>query len=241
MRLDVEDLSGARAWRAAWGPCRSRPAPCRSVAGLRPQPGGLPSDWSPENNNAPYMACDHAGISTHQGWAAGHPERAGSAIGSAATCAKCIGDRHPQRCRRTAVPGDDRPPGNRPGIVHRLVAGTRDRGQGGRESGAFLLADRGHPAGQLPQPVIAVALYDDLDPDRLTGEITFCAVGYTALSARCRGEGLRVVGDIHTHPGRYVQQSAIDVSHPIVALRTAETERAPGVIVELPGCLPLRS
>ncbi|MFC8851488.1 hypothetical protein ACFT5D_00265 [Streptomyces sp. NPDC057144] len=92
------------------------------------------------------------------------------------------------------------------------------RGAGRRESGAFLLTDRDHPADRLPQPVTAIAYYDDLDPGCLTGAITFRADGYTALAARCRREGLRVVGDIHTHPSERVAQSRTDAANPMVAL-----------------------
>ena len=99
------------------------------------------------------------------------------------------------------------------GLLHELAR----RGEGRRESGAFLLADRGGSA-QLPQPVISVAFYDDLDPDCLTGRIDFGAVGYSALNALCRRHGLRVVADIHTHPYRSTRQSTIDATHPMVAL-----------------------
>lgn len=33
-------------------------------------------DWSVSNANAPYMACDRAGIAGHPDWATKHPERA---------------------------------------------------------------------------------------------------------------------------------------------------------------------
>ena len=98
-----------------------------------------------------------------------------------------------------------------------LMTGLADRGQGHRESGAFLLTDREYPVDQLPQPVTGIAFYDDLDPDCLTGGIDFHAVGYTALQYLCRHEGLRVAGDIHTHPAQRVQQSRIDAKHPMVA------------------------
>lgn len=91
------------------------------------------------------------------------------------------------------------------------------RGQGRRESGAFLLADRGGSA-QMPQQVTSVAFYDDLDADCLTGRIDFGAVGYSALNALCRRQHLRVVADIHTHPYRSTRQSKIDATHPMVAL-----------------------
>jgi hypothetical protein len=99
-----------------------------------------------------------------------------------------------------------------------LLRELAERGQGRREAGAFLLTDRAHPADQLPQPVTAVAFYDDLDPDCLTGGISFGAAGYTALNALCRADARRVIGDIHTHPYQHVQQSSIDASHPMVAL-----------------------
>jgi hypothetical protein len=63
-----------------------------------------------------------------------------------------------------------------------------------------------------------VAYYDDLDPRSLTGGITFSANGYTALATRCRTDRVRVVGDIHAHPGPNVRQSAMDAAHPMSAL-----------------------
>ncbi|SCG60038.1 hypothetical protein [Micromonospora halophytica] len=104
-----------------------------------------------------------------------------------------------------------------PDLFDVLLAGLAERGQGNRESGAFLLTDRTHPEEELPQPVTAIAFYDDLDPDCLTGRIDFHAAGYTALQDLCRRDGLRVVGDIHTHPAHRVQQSRVDATHPMVA------------------------
>jgi hypothetical protein len=104
-----------------------------------------------------------------------------------------------------------------PELFTALVAGLTERGQGHRESGAFLLTDRAHPEDQLPQPVTRIAFYDDLDPHCLTGGIDFHAVGYTALQNLCRTDGLRVAGDVHTHPVDRVQQSRIDAEHPMVA------------------------
>jgi len=34
------------------------------------------SDWSVQNGNAPYMACDRVGLGTHPDWATQHPHRA---------------------------------------------------------------------------------------------------------------------------------------------------------------------
>lgn len=98
-----------------------------------------------------------------------------------------------------------------------LMDGLAERGQNRRESGAFLLTARVHPEDELPQPITAIAYYDDLDPDCLTGGIDFHSIGYTELQKLCRRDGLRVAGDIHTHPAHRVQQSRIDASHPMVA------------------------
>ena len=65
--------------------------------------------------------------------------------------------------------------------------------------------------------VTAVAYYKDLDPECLTGGITFHAIGYTRLSELCRSQGLRVVADIHLHPGSGTRQSGTDADHPMVA------------------------
>jgi proteasome lid subunit RPN8/RPN11 len=97
-------------------------------------------------------------------------------------------------------------------LVHQLAL----RGEGRRESGAFLLGRSG--GGKTANEVVDVAFYDDLDPDSLTGGITFNGVGYSALGAICRQRQLRVIADIHTHPGRSVQQSDTDAQHPMTAL-----------------------
>ncbi|BBZ58168.1 hypothetical protein [Mycolicibacterium phocaicum] len=101
-----------------------------------------------------------------------------------------------------------------------LMTELARRGRGHRESGAFLLARRVSASASAedgPLDVVAIAYYDDLDPDCLTGAIAFSGSGYAVLNARCRADDLRVVGDIHTHPSTWVQQSAIDAAHPMVA------------------------
>lgn len=98
-----------------------------------------------------------------------------------------------------------------------LVGELHKRGGGIRESGAFLLADaRITDAGT--RNVVAVAFYDDLDARSLTGGITFGADGYTALAALCRARRQTPVGDVHTHPGTFVRQSAIDAANPMIAI-----------------------
>lgn len=95
-----------------------------------------------------------------------------------------------------------------------LVWSLRQRGQGRRESGAFLLANSSIAA---TRKVCHVAYYDDLDPSALDqGWIEFHSRGYSALWKLCEQQNLRVVADIHTHPGRSVGQSDIDRAHPMV-------------------------
>ena len=88
------------------------------------------------------------------------------------------------------------------------------RGLGGRrESGAFLLAR----SGQRVPIVVRVAYFDDLDPKCLVGNIHIRASGFSRLWDLCDAEGLRVVADMHTHPGTSVAQSAIDRANPMIA------------------------
>jgi proteasome lid subunit RPN8/RPN11 len=100
-----------------------------------------------------------------------------------------------------------------------LTAELARRGEGRRESGAFLLASANvERPPEHKRTVVGFAFYDDLDPASLTGGITFGAIGYSALGGVCRAKDLCVVADIHTHPGNWVQQSAIDSRHPMSAI-----------------------
>ena len=95
----------------------------------------------------------------------------------------------------------------------RLLRELRRRGAGCRESGAFLLSHQRAGRGR----VRAFVCYDDLDSDACqSGAITFHAVGYAALWKHCRTRELQVIGDVHTHPGPHVRQSAIDQRHPMI-------------------------
>lgn len=90
----------------------------------------------------------------------------------------------------------------------------RRRGQGRRESGAFLL---GHRRGER-RIITRFIYYDDLDPGCLdAGIVVFDGVGYGPLWQLCRATGLNVVADIHTHPG-LPRQSPADRDHPMVAV-----------------------
>lgn len=87
------------------------------------------------------------------------------------------------------------------------------RGLGLKESGAFLLGD-----GNGVRRVTSVAYYDDLDPDCLTGGISFASAAYGRLWDVCAARNAKVVADVHTHPGRWVAQSATDRDHPMLAV-----------------------
>ena len=93
----------------------------------------------------------------------------------------------------------------------RLLGELARRGDDRRESGAFLLADR------QGTTVAAVAYYDDLDASCLTGGISFASGGFTELWRICGAGGLKVVADVHTHPGQWVMQSEIDATNPMIA------------------------
>lgn len=95
-----------------------------------------------------------------------------------------------------------------------LVAELGRRGRGDRESGAFLLAPRqGHRARTVAQ----VVYFDDVDPESLTGGITMHSSGFEALWAICSEQNLRVIGDVHTHPSAWVDQSGTDRDNPMIA------------------------
>ena len=97
----------------------------------------------------------------------------------------------------------------------RLLTDLRRRGDGRRESGAFLL---GHSDGARGR-ITTYVCYDDLDPDALkSGTVTFHAKGYAALWQVCREKAVEVLADVHTHPGRCVGQSSIDRRHPMVPI-----------------------
>ncbi len=87
------------------------------------------------------------------------------------------------------------------------------RAQGMRESGAFLLGDRGGDG----RTVTAVVYLDDLDPNCLQGGIEFNGLAYSKLWDICDSTARRVIGDVHCHPGRSVQQSSIDAANPMIA------------------------
>lgn len=96
-------------------------------------------------------------------------------------------------------------------LVRELVA----RGRGERESGAFLLAR----TDRSPRRIAAVVFFDDIDPDALNGAIAIRGASFSRLWEICSARDMRVVGDVHTHPSGWVDQSAIDAANPMVATR----------------------
>jgi len=97
----------------------------------------------------------------------------------------------------------------------RLVKELARRGAGRRESGAFLLAR----TDRRSRRIAAVVYFDEIDPDALNGAISIRGHTFTKLWSICSRRGMRVIGDIHTHPGSGVGQSSIDAANPMVAQR----------------------
>ena len=96
-----------------------------------------------------------------------------------------------------------------------LIVELEHRAGGVRESGAFLLASRSGP----PTKVKRIVYFDEVDPNCLTGGISMSSSGFSALWRICSDERLRVIADIHTHPGADVRQSPdIDALNPMVAV-----------------------
>ena len=94
-----------------------------------------------------------------------------------------------------------------------MVAELRRRGDARRESGAFLLSPRLGDG----RTITRVVYLDDLDPHCLTGTIRFDGIGYGRLWDICDRDRLRLVADVHTHPGPSVAQSSIDRDNPMLA------------------------
>lgn len=97
----------------------------------------------------------------------------------------------------------------------RMVEELAARGEGRRESGAFLLGPR---RGQRPK-VTRIVYFDDLEPGSLNGAVHLTTSAYTALWAVCREYNVEVLADVHTHPGAHIRQSHIDKENPLVAQR----------------------
>jgi hypothetical protein len=79
MRLAVDDYPVKAPAGQPWDLTAAAPLPVARWPISGRNPDVFRPDWSPQNNNGPYLACDRAGISTHPNWAAEHPERAWNA------------------------------------------------------------------------------------------------------------------------------------------------------------------
>ncbi len=90
--------------------------------------------------------------------------------------------------------------------------GRRSLG-GSRETGVFLLS----AAEEGARRVVRAAYFDNLDPACLVGNIYIRASGFSKLWDLCDAEMLRVIADIHTHPGASVAQSCTDRANPMIA------------------------
>lgn len=93
-----------------------------------------------------------------------------------------------------------------------LIRMLRHRGHNRRESGAFLLA---RPDERKVRDFIP---YDDLDPHALDkGYIRFEGKGFVPLWKTCSERKLRVIADVHTHPGRCTGLSDSDWDNPMIS------------------------
>lgn len=98
------------------------------------------------------------------------------------------------------------------GAWNSLIATLRDRGDGCKESAAFLLGHC-HPG---YRECIDFIPHDDLDPHCLKrGAIHFDGVYYHQLWEICKKRKCDVIADIHTHPYREFI-SVTDREHPSV-------------------------
>lgn len=94
-----------------------------------------------------------------------------------------------------------------------LVGDLRGRGRDRRESGAFLMGKKESSS----RVVVSYLCYDDLDASALMhGIVEFHRAGFSKLWDICRERRLRVLADVHTHPGNDVRQSSIDMANPML-------------------------
>lgn len=100
-----------------------------------------------------------------------------------------------------------------PGVWTALMEDMRERGQGRRESGAFLLAG----AAAEKHVITSWLPYDELAPESLAyAYVRLEPEAFTRLWAYCADKQVKVVADIHTHP-KGPGQSPSDKKHPMVA------------------------
>ncbi len=85
------------------------------------------------------------------------------------------------------------------------------RGDGKRESGAFLLGKIG------TRNIVNFICYDDLDPTALeSGIIVFQGACFVPLWNYCDQNKMMVLADVHTHGGDWTKQSGTDRTNPMI-------------------------
>lgn len=88
----------------------------------------------------------------------------------------------------------------------------RRRAAGKRESGAFLLGSTKGETRKIRQ----FLFYDDVDPTCFArGIVEFDGSKFGMVWQKCRESNLKVVADVHVHPGRF-GQSESDTHNPMI-------------------------
>jgi proteasome lid subunit RPN8/RPN11 len=97
----------------------------------------------------------------------------------------------------------------------RAIRDLRRGGEGRRESGAFLLGKIGPRSARVTDYIC----YDAIDANAYQGgAIAFHDSGYSALWDHLKNRQIKVLADVHTHPGADVGQSSIDRRHPMMPI-----------------------
>lgn len=97
-------------------------------------------------------------------------------------------------------------------VWEQLITELKIRGEGIRETGAFLLGRKGETT------VSEFMCYNDLDPTAFdSGIIIFNGDGYIPLWEYCLCQNMKVLADVHTHPGAWTGQSHSDMKNPMIA------------------------
>lgn len=95
-------------------------------------------------------------------------------------------------------------------LWRRLYSELRKRSKGRRESGAFLVGTGSR--------IRNFVCYDDVDPSALeTGIVKINGAALVGLWEYCALHQIKVLADVHTHPGEWTEQSYSDQSNPIIS------------------------
>ncbi|MDI1233379.1 MAG: hypothetical protein PSX81_03745 [bacterium] len=90
-----------------------------------------------------------------------------------------------------------------------LIKDLKVKGEGKRESGAFLLGTDNN--------ITEYICYDTLYSKSFeSGIIEFESIGYIPLWEYCKRNKLKVLADVHTHPYQWTGQSTLDKEHPMI-------------------------